>query len=715
MNSLEEVALDTFCLWIIQNPSELRKLKRIWVILRHAKTLVQNLRVSKFFSNTFTSLVGIGRVGQLIQPEASITIKESAFGERDAYTVSISRREVNPDSISHLGSDDFAKVLESGVYIDKSLLIEELFKYDCVLLTAPRGFGKSTNMDMVRRFLEIVTGEDGYPKDIRTTYNYKLFREYELQITKHPKFCKDHMGQHPVMFINFQPLSILNDFDDMVSKFRTILRKTFSSHQYLMKSLGLLMKSSHEHFQKYCDPSENLELTLSEVETGFIYLSELLFLHFKKPVMILIDNYDAYVDSLMFKNNPDTVKILEFIHKITTNLVKSNHYVDKAFLTGVFPIANSGIFTVTANIKSFHFLDNHNYCKYYGVTTDELTEVLKKFIMDPNEREKSERIIAEYYGGYIVPSHNISICNLWSVLNYLDNKRVPLNYWCQSEHYDYFKILFSLKDIADEIQQLLLGLSRCTDVSKPFTNLNFETLNKIINGEDTWGCAPMLILKLLYHLGYLTYNESLTFDQSEVCLKIPNSEVRLEFARILKDTYIRKYLFKEKYIRALHNSANSFTVSSFDTVKFENFCKNLNDLFSSSNYFDEPKDSNDVQNVLFTILASKFCITQAEVYRSNLSNTVDILTVNDSGVGIFLETRILYPEREETDKDVATTAHKQILEKKCCEYFDRNFEATMGKICIGICVDDNKKISIAYSYNFQVEDDIEVSTFLSVV
>ncbi|XP_050513096.1 uncharacterized protein LOC114349397 isoform X1 [Diabrotica virgifera virgifera] len=646
---------------------------------------------------------------EIIQPEASITIKENLYGET---SVTISRKDQFHEHVSHLGTDDFAKVVEGGSFIDKSLLIEDILKYNCVVITAPHGSGKSTNMHMLKRFLEIVVGEDGLLRDLRTTYNYRIFRDAKLQITENTKICKDHMGQHPVIFINFKPLSIINDFDDMITKFRYILRQTFSQHTYLTKNAGLLMQSSRELFQKYCDPAASLQLSLAEIEMGFTFLTELLFVYFRKQVTVLIDNYDAYIDSLMFKSNPDTEKIMHFMQLINTELLKSNRFVDFAFLTGVFPVTSSGIFTVSLNIKTFYFLDNHNFCKYYGVTIDELSELLRKFIIDANERDKTERIIAEYYGGYVVPSQNLVLFNLWSVLNYLDNKKLPFNYWCQPEHYDYFKLFFSIKDIGEEIQQLLLGLTRCTDISKPISNVNFSTLIKMFNDKESCGSAPSLFLKVLYHLGYLTSNEHLTFDLTEVYLRIPNSEIRLEFARILKDTYIEKYNFKEKYIRPLHSAANSFNIQAFENSKFEAFCRAVNDLFINSSYYEFPQNSNNFQCILFTILASKFCITQSEIYRNNLSNSIDILTVNDSGVGIFIETRI--KDSDKKDQDLAIKAHRQILDKKCCEYFDKNFEATMGKICIGMCINEKNCISIAYSYHFQNADNIETVTFISV-
>ncbi|MDN3030874.1 MAG: AAA family ATPase [Candidatus Tisiphia sp.] len=65
-----------------------------------------------------------------------------------------------------VGTDDFkALLLNSDIFVDKSLMIKELLGDSgaVTLITRPRRWGKSLNMDMVRRFFEIEVDEHGYP------------------------------------------------------------------------------------------------------------------------------------------------------------------------------------------------------------------------------------------------------------------------------------------------------------------------------------------------------------------------------------------------------------------------------------------------------------------------------------------------------------------------------------------------------------------------
>ena len=62
-----------------------------------------------------------------------------------------------------LGTSDYNKIRESTAFVDKTMLIKEIvYSRDKVLLiTCPRRFGKSTNMNMIKRFLELQIDKNG--------------------------------------------------------------------------------------------------------------------------------------------------------------------------------------------------------------------------------------------------------------------------------------------------------------------------------------------------------------------------------------------------------------------------------------------------------------------------------------------------------------------------------------------------------------------------
>ena len=66
-----------------------------------------------------------------------------------------------------VGTDNFDDLLLSGnIFVDKSMFIKEFLEASSgkvVLITRPRRWGKSLNMDMLKRFLSIEVDEQGAP------------------------------------------------------------------------------------------------------------------------------------------------------------------------------------------------------------------------------------------------------------------------------------------------------------------------------------------------------------------------------------------------------------------------------------------------------------------------------------------------------------------------------------------------------------------------
>ncbi|MBX9889871.1 MAG: AAA family ATPase [Amoebophilaceae bacterium] len=81
-----------------------------------------------------------------------------------------------------VGTDEFYDLLvNSDVFVDKSLLIKEVLEDSgkIILITRPRRWGKTINMDMVRRFLEIETDAGGNPLPVA---DIKLFTGGEIDL-----------------------------------------------------------------------------------------------------------------------------------------------------------------------------------------------------------------------------------------------------------------------------------------------------------------------------------------------------------------------------------------------------------------------------------------------------------------------------------------------------------------------------------------------------
>ncbi|MEO1218915.1 MAG: AAA family ATPase, partial [Bacteroidota bacterium] len=123
----------------------------------------------------------------------------------------------------YTGTDNFYNLLiEGDVFVDKSLFIKEFLQDssgEVILITRPRRWGKSLNMDMLKRFLAIETDEWGNPLPQEQCRHHKLFAGGEialdfgetkllkpLKINNYPALM-NRQGRYPVISIGFKDVT----------------------------------------------------------------------------------------------------------------------------------------------------------------------------------------------------------------------------------------------------------------------------------------------------------------------------------------------------------------------------------------------------------------------------------------------------------------------------------------------------------------------------
>jgi hypothetical protein len=87
----------------------------------------------------------------------------------------LSFQSTSPKKICNLSTQSFSEIIHVAAFVDKTLFIKAFLEADdeVIVALAPRRFGKSTNMDMVKEFL---------------TGNKKLFQDNQLKIWKEKRF-----------------------------------------------------------------------------------------------------------------------------------------------------------------------------------------------------------------------------------------------------------------------------------------------------------------------------------------------------------------------------------------------------------------------------------------------------------------------------------------------------------------------------------------------
>ncbi len=148
----------------------------------------------------------------------------------------------------------------------------------------------------------------------------------------------EKMGQHPVIFLTFKNIKE-PDWETCLDKMKSLIRKEYSKHYYLLNSKELLPHEK-DYFQRIID----LKGTLGDYEDSLEYLLVFLSRYYGKKVVILIDEYDAPVHAGF--NNQYYKEIINFTRNFLCGGLKdTGQYLEKGVITGIMRIAQESIFS----------------------------------------------------------------------------------------------------------------------------------------------------------------------------------------------------------------------------------------------------------------------------------------------------------------------------------------------------------------------------------
>lgn len=336
-----------------------------------------------------------------------------------------------------VGIENFQMVRKEGFYyVDKTGLLKELLNdWNAVtLFTRPRRFGKTLNMDMIKSFLEI--GADT-----------SLFEG--LEISQDTALCERYMGKFPVIFISLKDVEG-RTYQAAYDSLCGVVGEEASRFQWLMDS---------EKLTKYDkDKLEQLlvnDLTKpDDLHRSLKLLSQLLYKHYGKKTIVLIDEYDVPLDKAY--QNGYYSEMTELVRSVFSHALKTNESLYFAVLTGCLRISKESIFTGLNNF-TIHTITDTEYDEYFGFTDEEVKDMLDFYGLS-----ELYPMVKEWYDGYQFGRANI-YCP-WDVLCFVkkhlkDAAAPPEMYWIHTSGNAIVRQLIRRADagMKQEIEQLLAG------------------------------------------------------------------------------------------------------------------------------------------------------------------------------------------------------------------------------------------------------------------
>ena len=153
---------------------------------------------------------------------------------------------------------------------------------------------------MLKRFLEIEVDREGRPKNVKTTRNYKLFKNNNLEICKHEQIFNEHFGKHPVIYIDYKQLSRLSNYESMLDDFKRIVVETYAHHGYLLNVENFWVDDLYiTEFKRYIMERQTRYLGASDLKYAFKFLSKVLCRYFKRKVFAYVERNHRYLTKIL--------------------------------------------------------------------------------------------------------------------------------------------------------------------------------------------------------------------------------------------------------------------------------------------------------------------------------------------------------------------------------------------------------------------------------
>ena len=528
-----------------------------------------------------------------------------------------------------IGNQSFESMRErDNFYVDKTSFIKEWWENEDIvtLITRPRRFGKTLNMNMLECFFSNKYKDRG-----------DLFEG--LDIWKEEKYRK-LQGTYPVIFLSFADVK-QNNYEETIQKIKKIIFDIYQKYDFLKDWEGLTDKEKTAF--------RNIDCVMSDiVAQGAIKdLSDYLSRYFGKKVIILLDEYDTPMQEAYVSGYWE--ELVAFTRSLFNATFKTNPYLERAIMTGITRVSKESIFSDLNNLVVVTTTSNQ-YETAFGFTEEEVFNALDEQGLSEKKQE-----VKSWYDGFTFGDSR-DIYNPWSIINYLKYKKFTA-YWADSSSNGLINNLIQKGSpyIKTMLETLIRGekINVIIDEQIVFSELDYS--------EDA-------VWSLMLASGYLKVisSEELNLireSYNEYELAITNREILFMFRKMILRWFTPAKRETNEFIKALING----DVESMNAYMNKVTLKTIS-------YFDSGNSPSDEEpERFFHGLVLGLMVDQTENYiitsnRESGYGRYDIMLEpidksNEKQPGIVIEFKVINPKKEKTLEETVEAALNQIEDK----------------------------------------------------
>lgn len=527
-----------------------------------------------------------------------------------------------------IGIQDFGKIIENDYfYVDKTAFIKEWWESgdEVTLITRPRRFGKTLTMSMVEQFFSLKYAGRG---DLFE--GLAIWREEEYRALQ---------GTYPVISLSFANVKE-RDYDTARRKICHILADLYTDYAFLLES-DILGEGDKEFFRRVTMDMGDVEATLA-IHNLCRYLS----LYYTKKVIVLLDEYDtpmqeAYVGGYW-------KEFVAFTRSMFNAAFKTNPHLERAIMTGITRVSRESIFSDLNNLEVVTMTVS-KYGTAFGFTEEEVFAAMDEYGLEEKERIKS------WYDGFIFGEWK-DIYNPWSILNYLDKKRVGM-YWANTSSNSLVGKLIreSGRGVKESFESLLAGGHLFVPIDEQIV---YDQLDH--NENAIW--SFLVAGGYLKVVSYEEYETDPIIKEPRYELALTNYEVKLMFRNMVSGWFAGNLSDYNDFVKALlcgdvdamneyMNRVASETFSFFDTGK------------RVSGKAEPERFYHGFVLGLIVELEDRYVITSNR--ESGFGRYDVMLEPRKAGLDAFIiEFKVYNPKKDASLEDAVKAALVQIEEKK---------------------------------------------------
>ncbi len=411
-----------------------------------------------------------------------------------------------------IGAQSFEFIRKNDCFfVDKTGLIKEWWENaDAVtLVTRPRRFGKTLNLDMLNCFFSNKYEGRG-----------DLFEG--LSIWEEERY-RNLQGSYPVLFLSFADIKG-STFEKTKKGIQYALANLYGVHRYVRT--GSDMGIQDLHFFDSVTPDMPEDIAVLALKN----LSDYLCRYYGQKVLILLDEYDTPLQEAYVHGYWE--ELIGFIRSLFNSAFKTNPYMERAMMTGITRVSKESIFSDLNNLMVVT-TTSESYCTQFGFTEEEVFDALDFF-----EMSEQKEAVKKWYDGFTFGSRR-DMYNPWSIINYLKLKELK-PYWANTSSNSLVGKL--IREGTAEIKMDMETLLAQGQIETP---IDEEIVFNQLDESDT------AVWSLLLASGYLKVEHIPEEIGGNYRLSLTNYEVRNMFQRMIQGWFGKSTVKYNDFVKAL--------------------------------------------------------------------------------------------------------------------------------------------------------------------